>query len=82
MSSSDSSFSVDDVSRLITARLNDTGEMSSAVWGARTLLLSLLLGLLGGGTASSGSSASGGGGTATGADVGQEVLDILAVKSL
>jgi hypothetical protein len=48
----------------------------------RTLLLLLLSGSIGGIATSSGSTASGSGGTTTGADVHEEVLDILALKSL
>lgn len=47
-----------------------------------TLNLLLSLGLLSGTTSGSGASGSGGSGGTTGADVGKEVLHILALKSL
>lgn len=48
----------------------------------RTLNLLLLLGLLGSGSTASGGTGSGGSSAATRADVGQQVLDLLALKSL
>jgi len=46
-----------------------------------TLLL-LLLSSLGGGSSATGGGTTGGSGRASGADVGQELLDVLALKSL
>jgi hypothetical protein len=48
----------------------------------RTLLLLLNLGLLGGATSGSGTTSTGSSGGTTGADVGEQVLDVLALKSL
>ena len=72
MSSSDSSFSVVQVS--ICCKWE---------WFAQRLtLLLLLLLLLGGGGLASGGGSAGGGSRATGADVGQELLDVLALEGL
>lgn len=51
-------------------------------WGVRTLFLGLLLGLLSGSGTAGSSTTGSGGSTTAGADVGQEVLDVLALKSL
>ena len=78
MSSSDSSFSVSSVSNRVMIQ----PQTAESFGGTHTLNLLLLLGLLSSG-ATSGSTTSGrGGSTATGADVGQELLDVLALKSL
>lgn len=76
MSSSDSSFSIEDVSKLM-------GYCNSRDLVKRTLLLGSLGGGLGGSaTRSSGGTTGGGGSTTTGADVAEKVLDVLALKSL
>jgi hypothetical protein len=79
MSSSDSSFSVPGVS---SGSLLAISRRDDRTRGAHTLDLLLLLGLLSSGTTSGGSGTTGSGGTTTGTNVGQEVLDILALKSL
>lgn len=75
MSSSDSSFSVENCQLAPCARSQYREE--------RTLLLGLLLGGLGLTTGSGGSTTSRRGGSrATGADVQQKLLDVLALKRL
>lgn len=75
MSSSDSSFSVcksqhsAHLRRLFMDRII-------------TFFLLLLSGGLSGGSSATSSGSSAGGGGTTGADVGQEILDVLALKSL
>ena len=80
MSSSDSSFSAPVVSHPYLKQ----GNCRSLAAGKLTLLLLLLLGLLGGG--GGGSSRTTGrrssGSTTAGADGGEEVLHVLALKSL
>lgn len=77
MSSSDSSFSVRTISVPVRA-------VQSQNFRVFTFFLLLLSSSLGGGSGTTGSStANGSGGSTTaGADVGQEVLDVLALKSL
>lgn len=75
MSSSDSSFSVENCQLAPGAK--------SQHYEERTLLLGLLLGLLGSTTGSGGSTTSRRGGSrATRADVQQKLLDVLALKRL
>lgn len=69
------------VSKVTIIRPNNTGVLSVG-WARQTLFLLLLLSLLGGSSTSCGATRGGSSGTATGADVGQELLDVLALKSL
>ena len=73
MSSSDSSFSVVGISTVV----------SQSRCASQKLTLNLLLGLgLGGGVTSSGATSRGSGSGASGADVGQELLDVLTLEGL
>ena len=78
MSSSDSSFSVPGVSDRVVVE----PQTAEFLRGTHTLDLLLLLGLLSGGATGSGTTSGRGGSIATGADDGQEILDVLALKSL
>jgi hypothetical protein len=73
MSSSDSSLSVVGIS---------IGYHKQDIKSKRTLLLLLSLLLSGSGTASSGSTSGGSGSGTSGADVGQELLDVLTLEGL
>ena len=78
MSSSDSSFSVETI--LVSA-------CSAGIFHGEEYRLTLLLLLLSGGgvrgtTSSGGSATGGGGGTTTGADVHEQVLDVLTLEGL
>ena len=76
MSSSDSSFSVAEFRQRM--RSWQCGQCAKKL----TLLLLLSGGLLGGASSGSSTTSGGGGGTATGADVQEELLDVLALEGL